>query len=242
MGEPTLGELFARDRRSEQPALEDPTGRVYDAHWLRTSAWKAGNFLRHTGVRRGVTVGVSGSSQLALLAFFGTALLGGTTRFEPPTELAAETDVRTVVAPTETIEEYELAPGGQRVGYGDAPSDPSIRHFEGGLWSENPSFPPVEVDPETGLLSDGDREFGRGRCLDAARTVVDESGLAAGDRVALRAPWSPAAVVAGVLAPLLADAVIVLPGSETESADVAVSGEASVPEPRRIDPASVEIA
>ncbi|UTF52956.1 hypothetical protein [Natronosalvus rutilus] len=214
----TLAACFERERRSERPALEDATGRTYDAHWLRTSAWKAGNFLRHTGVRRGVTVGVVGSGPLALLSFFGTALLESRTRFDPPHDLGGSEDLRTLVAPVSNLGEYALPEGAQRVGYGERPDDPGVRHLESGLWSENPSFPPLEVDPETPLLVDGRREYSHRSVLEAATDVVDEWGLETGDRVALRAPLSdPRAVVGGVVAPLLVDAVTVLSDPDSDS-------------------------
>ncbi|MFC7230229.1 hypothetical protein ACFQMM_00430 [Saliphagus sp. GCM10025308] len=208
-----------RTRTTERAAaLEDATGRTYDAHWLRTSAWKAGNFLRHTGVRRGVTVGVVGSGPLALLSFFGTALLESRTRFDPPHDLGGSEDLRTLVAPVSDLGEYALPEGAQRVGYGERPDDPGVRHLESGLWSENPSFPPLEIDPGTPLLVDGRRRYSHLTVLETATDVVDEWGLETGDRVALRAPLSdPRAVVGGVVAPLLVDAVTVLSDSDSDS-------------------------
>ncbi|MFP9192190.1 hypothetical protein [Natronosalvus vescus] len=213
----TLGGCFERDRRSERPVLEDGTGRTFDAHWLRTSAWKAGNFLRHTGVRRGVTVGISGSGPLALLALFGTGLLEGTVRFDPPRDGRSIDGLRTVVAPVDELDTYDLPPGAQRVGYGGKPTNPAVHHFDAGLWSENPSFPPLEIDPETPLLTNGTRTYDHGTVLAAAREVVEDWGLETGDRVVVEAPLSdPRTVVAGVVAPLLVDAITVLPGTETK--------------------------
>ncbi|WP_276254011.1 hypothetical protein [Halomontanus rarus] len=232
----TVGDLFERERRSEVPALEDATGRVYDYHWLCTSAWKAGNFLRHSGVRRGVTVGVVGDGPLALLAFFGTALLEGTTRFEPPEDLereygdghgrgagtrpengtVSEHEFRTLVAPVDALESYALPRGAQRVGYGRKPDDPAVHHFGAGLWSENPSFPSLEIDPETPLLSDGQGRYAHGAVLRAARRVVDERGIDSGTRVCVNAGLAdPRAVTAGVIAPLVAGGTVVLVGSES---------------------------
>ncbi|MFC7215571.1 hypothetical protein ACFQO4_15965 [Saliphagus sp. GCM10025334] len=214
----TLAACFERDRRSERPALEDATGRTYDAHWLRTSSWKAGNFLRHTGVRRGVTVGVVGSGPLALLSFFGAALLESRTMFDPPHDLGGSENLRTLVAPVRHLGEYDLPESAQRVGYGSSPDDPGIRHLESGLWSENPSFPPLEIDPETPLLVDGRREYSHRTVLEAAHDVIDEWELETGDRVALQAPLSdPRTVVGGVVAPLLVDAVTVLSDSVSDS-------------------------
>jgi len=99
----TVDELFTRELRDDRIGLVDATGREYDYHWLCTSSWQAGNFLRHAGVREDVTVGVVGDGPLALLAFFGTTLLEGTTRFEPPTDLADADDFRALVAPVSAL-------------------------------------------------------------------------------------------------------------------------------------------
>lgn len=257
----TVGDLFARDRRTDRPALEDATGRIYHAHWLCTSAWKAGNFLRHSGIREGVAVGVVGSGPMALLSFFGTALLEGTTRFDPPTNLvdedagepSAEGDAyRAVVAPTPRVGDYRLPTGGQRIGYGDKPDEPAVHHLNPGLWSENPSFPPVDTDLETPVLTDGDRTITHGELLECARDVIATNDIEAGDRVVVRAPLSnPRTIAAGVIAPLLADGVCVLSSelleSELGEADpdaildgrgayaVTTSDRESTPEPGRID-------
>ncbi len=238
----TVDDLLTRELRDERIGLVDATGREYDYHWLCTTSWKAGNFLRHSGVREGVTVGVVGDGPLALLAFLGTTLLEGTTRFDPPTDLADDDEFRALVAPVDALEDYDLPRGAQRVGYGDKPDAPDVHHFDAGLWSENPSFPPLSIDPETAILTDGERTVSHGQVLEAARGVVDDAGLAADDRVVVRAPLSdPRTVVAGVIAPLLARGVTVLSGDEDESEGergthaVSSASAGSVPEPNRID-------
>ncbi|SIR87986.1 acyl-CoA synthetase family protein [Natronorubrum thiooxidans] len=237
----TVDELLTRELRDDRTALVDATGREFDHHWLCTTSWKAGNFLRHSGVRKGVTVGIVGENPLALLAFLGTSMLEGTTRFEPPTDLTDVDDVRALVAPVDDLEagRYDLPRGAQRVGYGAKPTEPDIHHFDAGVWSENPSFPPLDIDPETVLLTDGDRTVTHKTALEAAAELIDDYGLEAGDRVVVRAPLSdPRAVVAGVLTPLLAEGVIVLAGDDAETATedgaYAVSSE-SVPESTRIE-------
>ncbi|NUC71872.1 hypothetical protein HTZ84_06020 [Haloterrigena sp. SYSU A558-1] len=241
----TVDDLLTRELRDDHTSLVDATGREFDHHWLCTTAWKAGNFLRHAGVREGVTVGVVGEAPLPLLAFFGTTLLEGTTRFDPPADLADAEDFRALVAPVRDLESdvYDLPPGAQRVGYGAKPDEPDVHHFDAGVWSENPAFPPLDIDPETALLTDGDRTVSHADVLEAAREVVDDYGLEAGDRVVVRAPLSdPRTVAAGVLAPLLADGAIVLTGDTDETAvergAYAVSDssdDGAVPEPTRID-------
>ncbi|AGB16417.1 hypothetical protein Halru_1818 [Halovivax ruber XH-70] len=231
----TVADYLTRDRRGDRPALVDSTGRTYDAHWVCTSAWKAGNFLRHTGVRRGVTVGVVGDGPLAVLSFLGTALLSGRTWFDPPstaidaassaasdaeshTQSDAES-LRTIVAPATQLEGVEAGPSTQLVCYGGEPPAPAVHHLDAGLWSENPSFPPVDIDPETPLLAvddgDGTRcgSVSHATALAEARRIAEAFDIEAGTRVVVdRAFDDPRTVVAGVLAPLVADGVTVLTG------------------------------
>ena len=247
MNAATVDDLLTRELRDDRTGLVDVTGREYDYHWLCTTAWKSGNFLRHAGVREGVTVGVVGDGPLALLAFLGTTLLEGQTRFDPPTDLTDDDAFRALVAPVDDLAEYDLPQGAQRVGYGDKPDSPDVHHFDAGVWTENPSFPPLSIDPDTTILTDGEQTVTHEQVLEAADAVVDDVGLEAGDRVVVRASLSdPRTVVAGVIAPLLARGVIVLPtGDETptERGTCAVASEstASVPEPTRIDLDSVAL-
>ncbi|ELZ01079.1 hypothetical protein C482_07761 [Natrialba chahannaoensis JCM 10990] len=231
----TVDELFTRERRDERTVLVDTTRRDYDAHWLCTSAWKAGNFLRHAGVREGVTVGVAGNGPVALLACFGATLLGATTRPNPPADLADETNLQAIVAPVDELESdrYELPRGTSMLGYGDKPETPGIKNFDAGLWSENPSFPPQSLSPETGLLTDGSRTVSHARALESARNLIDEYEIEAGDRVVVREPLAAVEVaIAGVFAPLLAGAVTVLEGEsgDEDEGDDAVRERAEVDE------------
>ena len=244
----TVDELLTRELRDDRTALVDATGREFDHHWLCTTSWKAGNFLRHSGVRKDVTVGIIGENPLALLAFFGTSLLEGTTQFDPPTDLTDADEFRALVAPVDDLEAgtYELPRGAQRVGYGSKPNEPDIHHFDAGVWSENPSFPPLDIDPETTILTDGDRAISHEMALEAASELIDEYGIEAGDRVVVREPLSdPRATVAGVLTPLLAEGVIVLTDDDAETGiedgAYAVSSE-SVSESTRIELEDVSLS
>ena len=229
MDERTLADLFTRERRSGRPALVDATAREYDAHWLITSSWKAGNFLRHSGVRRGVRVGIVGDGPLAVLAFFGTALLEGTSQFDPPIALGDEDDVRAIVGPVDELDEYELPAGAQRIGYGRKPDDPAVHHFDAGLWSENPSFPPLEIDPDTGLIAGSTGSYSHGEILESAREVIAEYDIESGTSVGVDAPLSdPRTVVAGLVAPLVSEGVIVLGSNADLVVTDGASGEAAV--------------
>jgi len=232
----SLDDVVARERRSQDLAVRaagEPE-RTYTYHRFCTTAWKTGNFLRHLGVGDGVAVGVAADPvPQSLLAFFGTALLGGRTRFDPPREF----DGRAVVARSEAIAEYDLPAGGQRVGYGDDPEDPATRYFEEEVWSENPSFPPVDRDPGTAALEDDERRYSHAELVDAASTAVEEFELDADDAVAVRASLAdPRTVVAGALAPLIAGGTVLFPGGDA-AGDVAVTPSddgASAPESRTI--------
>ena len=247
MNAATVDDLLTRELRDDRIGLVDVTGREYDYHWLCTTAWKAGNFLRHAGVREGVTVGVVGDGPLALLAFLGTTLLEGKTRFEPPTDLVDDDAFRALVAPVDDLDDYDLPRGAQRVGYGDKPDAPDVHHFDAGVWTENPSFPPLSISLDTALLTDGERTVTHAETLAAARGVCEGTGLEAGDRVVVRAPLSdPRTVAAGVIAPLLARGVIVLPDGDaaaTERGSYAIVSDATgpVPEPNRIALESVTL-
>jgi acyl-CoA synthetase (AMP-forming)/AMP-acid ligase II len=214
-----LGDLVARSRRSDAPALLAPAlGRTYDYRRLCTNAWKVGNFLRHLGVRSGRTVALADDpAPEPVLSLFGGALLGASVRFDPPTDRPV--DARALVVPFDRVAAYEVPPGTQRVAYGDAPEDPSVAYFERDVWSENPTEPPDRVAPGTTLLRTADATYTHRRVLAAAREVVDRWDLTAEDRVAVRAPLArPGAVVAGVVAPVLVGGSTVLAGADPSTA------------------------
>jgi hypothetical protein len=227
-----LGDLVARERRSDALALDAPAlGRDYDYRRFCTTAWKVGNFLHHIGVRSGVAVGVAADPvPEPVLTLFGAALLGAPVRF---LDGDPDGDTRAVVVPTGS-EEVELPPGGQRVVYGDPPEDPSTSYFERDVWSQNPTEPPDPVAPDdVALRADG--EHSHRDLLEAAEGVVGEWGLEPGESVAVRAPLThPGTVAAGVVAPLLAGGTVLLPAEGSEG-DYAVGAG---PEPG-VDPDDV---
>jgi hypothetical protein len=231
----TLRGLLVREHRGEEIVLHDATtGREYDARRLLTNAWKTGNFLHHCGVRDGHTVAVIGKTPEALLSFLGAASLGAITRFDPPTA----TDARAVVAPTDAIGKFDLPPGGTRIAYGNPPENPHVKHFERDVWSENPTLAPATIDPDDAALATTSGQYTHADLLAAAERAIEHADIQEGRTVAVRTPLSrPGAVAAGIVAPLLADATIVLPDSDTV-ADIAVmSGDA--PEARVVDPTTI---
>lgn len=232
-GEPSvLGDLVARERRSDARCLDAPAlDRDYDYRRFCTTAWKVGNFLHHVGVRSGVSVGIAPDPvPEPVLTLFGAALLGAPVRF---LEGAPDEDTRAVVVPAGSAA-VALPPGGQRVVYGDPPEDPSASYFERDVWSQNPTEPPDPVAPEdVALRAEG--EFTHRDLLVAAESVIDEWDLEPGESVAVRAPLThPGTVAAGVVAPLSAGGVVLLPDEETVG-DYAVGAG---PEPD-VDPGDV---
>ena len=228
-----IGGLVARERRGDALALRtDGRAGSYSYDKLRTNAWKAGNLLRHYGVRGDATVAVDPGASLSpqpLTAALGAGLLGATVRFDPPESVRT----RALVAPADRVDAYDPGPGTSVLAYGDVPGAATARHFEAELWSENPNAPPDEVDPEGALLA-GERAVTQREALAAAERVARETPIESGDLVAPRAPLSdPAAVIAGVLAPLSAGGAVLL--DESSTGDVGVGTD--VPEPRAVDPA-----
>ena len=249
-----LGDLVARDRRSDRPALRvDPADRELSYREFVTTAYKAGNFLRYLGTREGDRVAVAADRQPEpVLTFFGAALLGAATRFGPTGDGNGEGDgdsngegngdgpsARAIAVPADRRDGVDLPAGSTLVVYGGEPAEPSVEHWEGGVWSENPAFPPVTVDPDAPALAADEREYDHAALLAAADAAAEALDLAADVAVAVRAPLSdPRAVAAGVLAPLLSGGAVVFPDERT-AADAAV-GDAG-PEPRRLRLAEVRL-
>lgn len=220
----TLADVLARDRRSDAPALhaEGPTTQRYDYRRFLTTAWKTGNLLHKRGVRTGATVAVVPARRAQpVLTFLGASLLGAVTTFDPPREVAA----RALVAPTDRLGEYDVAPGTATVGYGADPEDPAHDYWEGGVWSENPTMPPEPASPDDPILADGDRRYTHADLLAGAAWTVDELSLSADDEVVVGAmPATPSALAAGVVAPLLAGASIRFDTDDADADAVAVAG------------------
>lgn len=200
-----LGDVIGRARRSEATALRVPAAdRSYDYRQFCTSAWKVGNLLRHHGVRDGDRMVVADDPRpAAVLSLYGAAALGAVVQFG--TSRNPDDSIGALLVPTADVDRYEVGPSTTRIAYGDPPTDPSVAHFERDVWSENPTQPPDRVDPNAPLLATTDGTVTHDDVLSAARTVVEERGLAPGSTVAVDAPFTrPGAVVAGLVAPLVA--------------------------------------
>lgn len=235
----TLGECVSRDRRSDAPALR-AGAREYDYRRFCTTAWKTGNLLRNEGVRSGMTVAVADDpAPEAVLSFYGAALLGAAVGFGPD---ALGDRTKALVVPAADLEGYDAGPRTRQVAYGGEPADPSVAYFERDVWSENPTEPPDRVDADDPLLWTPGRTYTHEEILDAARAAATEWDLEAGEEVAVRGPFThPGVVAAGLVAPVLAGAVVRLPGrrgerDEGDAGDYAVGGDG--PEPS-LDPDAV---
>jgi hypothetical protein len=223
----TIADVVSGLDDPEQPALRHT--RAMDARSTRGRVYKTGNALRHRGVRveSGVAI-LDVPEPEAVHTFLGASLLGATVEFGPDLVV----DARVLAGPTGELGAYDLPAGGQRVGWGEPPADPSWMYFERDVWSENPAFPEPEISVETTLLGDATH----GEVVAAAERVADDH-YDGSDEVAVRAPLThPGTVVAGVVAPLIAGATIVLPPAGGDGT-VAVAGDAeSVPEERVVSP------
>ncbi|KAB1188378.1 MULTISPECIES: AMP-binding protein [Haloferax] len=227
-----IGDLMARDRRSDQLALQvDGPGRTYTYYDLITTSYKAGNVLRYLGVGKGASVAIEPVAlPEPILTFLGAAQLGAVTVFDPTA------DARAVLVDVARESEFDLPPGRKLAVYNGPPSSPSTTHWEKEVWSENPAVHPEIVDTDdVALVADGS-EYTHGELLDAAREVVDEYGLGPDDTVAVRSSLShPGTLAAGILAPLLAGGTIrVTDGDDPVEAALAVGDGA--PESPSISP------
>lgn len=218
-----LGEAIARDRRSDAPALRAPTvGRRYDYRRFCTSAWKSGNFLRHLGVRNGAGVAIAADPlPEPVVTFYGAALLGGVVRFGHDPDVSEE--VRALVVATADLDGYEVGPATKRVAYGEAPTDPAVSYFERDVWSENPTEPPDSISSKDPLLWTPERTYTHGELLAAAETAGEALSLEPGLEVGIEGSFSdPSVVAAGLIAPIVAGAVVVLDADG--ECDVTVDG------------------
>ena len=200
--------------------------RRYEYHRFRATAYKTANYLRYNGVGPHATVAILDEpAPETLFGVLGTALLGGSVRIAPDRTV----EERVLFGPTGKLDEYVTAGGCKRIAFGAEPTDPTWAFFEREIWSENPFFPTTEVDGETDFVAG----WSQRDALQAAGSIADELGE--DDVIAIRGSFTdPAVQIAGVLAPLIAGASILLPDSD-QTGTVAV-GATGVPEERTLSP------
>jgi hypothetical protein len=254
----SLGALLERRADREEATAESENGgdalrasgdpeRRYSASRLLTDARKTGNFLRQFGVGPGRTVAIADRPvPESVLALFGTGLLGATARFvrldAPDAGPSMWVGARALVAPTEVVGTVSTSAATNRVGYGSRPDDPEVAYFERDVWSENPTFPPSDVDGEAIAIEGRGGEYTHRELIEATGRVLGEREIDRGTELAVRAPLvDPRTVVAGILAPLAPGGTTLFPDAETRGDVAIVAGEEEdVPEPASIDVTDVQ--
>lgn len=225
----TLAAVVAAGRDREGPVVTAPDRSApYTYREFATNAWKAGNLLRHYGVRPGADlavvlgpkdpedsdeVGRLGSAGDPLLAVLGGAALGAVVDLTP----AEPVDARALVAPDAWLDRYNVEPGCSRLAYGGPPEAADVAHFERELWSENPIEPPDPVEPGDDVLRVDGQTVTHEQLLATAEDTASAYDLTSGDSVAITGRLdSTDAIAAGVVAPLSVGATIVL-GENSEA-------------------------
>jgi hypothetical protein len=227
----TFADLLARGREREGAVIDAPDRTApYSYHEFSTNAWKAGNLLRHYGVRAGATVAVLvgpkapdsddepgrlGTAADPLLAILGGGVLGALVDLTPVDPI----DARAVVLPNAWVGNVTVEPGCSRLAYGGPPEDHDVVHFEREVWSENPIEPPDPGGADDPALRVDGETYTQADLLAAADDVAESHSLGVGDVVALDASLADAgAFAAGVLAPLSVGATI-FPGDPSTASD-----------------------
>ena len=231
-----LGDLLAREKRRSQPAVEFPgVDRSMSYHDFITTAYKSGNVLRYLGLRSDARLAVEPLARPEpLLACFGAAQLGASTTFDPE----ASARVRLVSVDNEAA---FLDHDGRLAVFGGSPAATATTHWEQEVWSENPAFPPTEVDPDSTVLVDGDDQYSHRRLLELAQQVVDELDLKKESRLAIRTPLSRPETIGGLAAALDVGATAVFISDPTIDVDAeaalveSTADEASPPEPTQLE-------
>jgi len=229
-----LGDLLAREKRRSQPAVEFPgVDRSMSYHDFITTAYKSGNVLRYLGLRSDARLAVEPLARPEpLLACFGAAQLGASTTFDPE----ASARVRLVdVADEADYLDHE----GRLAVFGGSPAATPTTHWEQEVWSENPAFPPTEVDPDSTVLVDGDDQYSHRQLLELAQQVVDELSVEKESRLAIRTPIARPETVVGLVGALSVGATAVFVDDLVTDVDAEAAlvfdSEASTPEPKQLE-------
>lgn len=238
----TVGDLVARERRSNQTAFESPTT-TYDYRQFCTLAHKTGNYMSYFGARIESEISVfTGNSMSAapVLTLFGGSLLGATVAFNPAEYRAP----RVVVAPAERIETGLVpeTPGMSIIAFDGDVDEPSVHSFGRGTWSENPACPQdPRISSETKLIRDGESTYTHGEIVRVAKSLAADYEISTSDRVVLRTPISSvASIICGIVMPIMVGAAIVYADPDLECAAGSVAiGDGDSPEPITIEPTTI---
>ncbi len=234
MNAAVLGDLLAREKRRSQPAVSMPAvDREMSYQDFITTAYKSGNVLRYLGLSSDATLAVEPVARPEpLLALLGAAQLGARVTFDP------EATARVRLVSVDTESSY-LDAAGRLAVFGGPAEATTTTHWEKAVWSENPAFPPTEVESESTVLVAGDDQYSHRQLLEMAQQVVDELELTEGSRLAIRTPIArPETIGGGFVGALAAGATAVFVDDPTQAveADAAVVGPAvdQPPEPRQL--------
>jgi hypothetical protein len=240
LGAETLKDLVVAAQEHEGTVLDAADRSApYSYREFATNCFKAGNLLGHYGVHPGSTVTVAvgpkkepaepeddgamntmaGDAAMGypdsadpLLAILGGASVGATVDLT----LMTPVESRALVHPAWCV--YEKTPRCSLLAYGGPPSEPAVAHFEAELWSENPTVPPEPVAADDPALLAAGETYTHRTLLAVADDIADSYGLDGTSRVALSAGLTePGALVAGVLAPMVAGATVLLPGGPPQT-------------------------
>lgn len=221
-----VGDLVDRQRRSPAPALHAvDRDRTYSYFDLCNTAAKAGNVLRHVGVRPGDTVAVEPRRDPeVVLTALGAWLIGATVA--PAVAPGEVGDARALVVAAAAESAVTAPPGTSLVVFGDAPTTDGATHWETEVWSENPAAPPAPTTPTDTAVTAND-PVSHDRLLGFADAAADTAGVDAQTAVvAAGDPADPRATAAGLLAPLSAGGTaVVVDGVTPPTADESAGPE-----------------
>lgn len=226
-----VGDLLARDRRSDRPALHTP-GREMDYRRFCTTSWKASNYLRHLGVGdgRGVVV-LADTSPPPLLTFFGAALLDTPTQFvdnmADVSPAIDAVDARAVLVPVEAESAVDPPAGTTLAVHGGEPTAATTENWEEGVWSENPAFISSATPASTALVT-ADGGLSHGELLAAGEQIVDEYSLEDTDTAHVRESLADPRAVASVVALLRVGGAVRF-GEGNEPGDVTIGADGDIP-------------
>lgn len=238
------GDLVARDRRTASPALHATTrDRTYTYFDLCNTTAKAGNVLRHVGVRPEDTVAID--PRLApetVFTVLGAALIGA--RVTTDLAVGERGDARALVVHADRESDVTAPPGTSLVVFGAKPEGSDATHWETEVWSENPAAPPAPTEPTDPLFVGGGS--GDGESADESEAVSHQTALAAADDIveAFELDGTTAVVVetdfadfrtivAGVLAPLAVGGQVTLGSDDPATNSDGVEGSDTATPDRR---------
>lgn len=232
LGDVLLARESGTTEHSSRLEIPGDSSTRYTSERFSRMAKKTANYLARYGLGPDRPLGlVDDTAPAPVLGLYAAGLLGAPVGFG----VSAIENVACLIGPMALLERLDIPPRIEVVGYGIPGDDPRIPSFEETVTRENPGFLRTPIDRSTPLIQTDDQPYNHRAVLDSAKRVVSEHSLDAGNRVTVRAPMSePGTIVTGLVAPVIADATIVLSKSRNHG-DVLLEDEKSV-DARQIDP------